>query len=985
MKKLTLLLSLFAITLLIYGQQANFTNREKSGKGPYSSSDLGNPPAVNWIEKFGGDGTDAGQDAITDADGNIYVTGYFSGPISFGSTSLTSVGYVDAFIAKLTNSGTLVWLKQLSCQPYEIVKGLAITLDNNNNAYITGYYNGATLNLGSATLTRTGIEDLFIAKFSQAGDLLVANHYGVPGEEHRGRSIAADESMNIYIVNGGLLSTSNGGQYISKFSAAGQFQMDYFNGAYFYDIKSQNDLLYVTGYLTGSADFGIATLTATSSQTAPFAGKLNNALNFVWAVQGISSGTGSAYNRAFSLSLDASNNVYITGRFRKNLTFGNTILTNLMGDYAPYVAKLDPTGAFLWARQATIYYFAGYSNYSKPVNISADASGILHITCELAFDTLDFGGIRIGGSGFCTVKYGTDGTEQWAVKQPGTIFEHAAITGGKVVFTGFLAGNVLVSKIDGYANPEWSIQSAGNSGTAQVVSLENNSIGQLYVYGKTEVKTDLFGSTTGTFLAKMQPDGEVLWSVPFTGGSVQTGYGDCLSVDRNGNIGVMGNFSDTLKIGNKTLINASGNKALFVAKIDPEGNVLWLKQVGTGPQCTESSLTADHDGNLIACGTFSGSYAVGSFVLESAGSQDAFLAKYDPNGILLWARRAGGEEIEYEAFASTDSSNNIYLTGEFTSRNITFGNEPLTLTEFDGDVLLARYSPDGVYQWGYAYGADPTGGYGRYDCWPTAIKTSAGGDSYLYGWTGLANYYGPFFLESQYNYNFFLTKINQSGIVQWAKIIKEKKYGWHSLQIDLDDAGNLYLGGNFNDTLFFDNQLVDNQGELDLFFGKYKDNGSLDWVKLFNSNPMGHSARYLPSNFLNAITVYDAESFYIGGSWIYDLQLGTNILHSSNTNGFIALVGKDIPYGIDQLAENQAGLTVYPNPATDKIHINAGGFGPGKISVSILSIEGQILQKTTFGSNPSVISVTLPDLPSGIYCAKLESDHKVVAAKFVVQ
>jgi hypothetical protein len=320
------------------------------------------------------------------------------------------------------------------------------------------------------------------------------------------------------------------------------------------------------------------------------------------------------------------------------------------------------------------------------------------------------------------------------------------------------------------------------------------------------------------------------------------------------------------------------------------------------------------------------------------------------------------------------------------SRNITFNTIPVILTEDDGDVIIAKFNPDGVLEWTNALGRDPVpGGYERYNCWPTAIKTSAGGDSYIYGWTGSANYYGSFLLESPYNYNFFVTKVNKSGTVQWARIIKEKKYGYHSMQCDLDKTGNFYLGGNFYDTLYFDNQVVLPQGERDLFFAKYDLNGNIAWVKLFNSNPLAHSAWYNPVNYLNAITVYDSESVFIGGGSTYDMQFGTGVLHISNLNGFVALLGQDIPYGIDPSPDHPAGLTVYPNPAKDLIFLDVSGIGPGRISINILNVQGESIRQLVLESSPQVVPVDLAGVVPGVYIVKLTNAGSASAAKFVVR
>ncbi|MCK9204902.1 MAG: SBBP repeat-containing protein, partial [Bacteroidales bacterium] len=198
MKQFLLLTAYLVTTLTSFGQQGNVFHHSKQdrlhqrdnersiipskqGNNLLAPSDLGSPPAVNWVKQFGGDGADIGQDIVTDASGNSYVTGYFSGPVSFGGTTLTSVGYTDAFVAKFNNTGSLLWIKQLSCNSYEMVKGFGIALDNAGHVFVTGFFNGVILHAGTVTLSKTGNEDLFIVKISPEGNISMGAHYGVPG------------------------------------------------------------------------------------------------------------------------------------------------------------------------------------------------------------------------------------------------------------------------------------------------------------------------------------------------------------------------------------------------------------------------------------------------------------------------------------------------------------------------------------------------------------------------------------------------------------------------------------------------------------------------------------------------------------------------------------------------------------------------------------------------------------------------------------
>ncbi|MEI7980490.1 MAG: SBBP repeat-containing protein [Bacteroidota bacterium] len=1111
---------------------------DNSGNMFTKPEDIGNPPDVNWIKQFGGDGSDIGQDVITDAWGNLYVTGYFSGPVSFGATTLTSVGYTDCFLAKFTGAGNLIWLRQLSCNPYEIVRGFGITLDHSGNVYITGSFNGITLHVGNNTLYKTGPEDAFIAKYDSAGIPVMATHYGNSSLAKQGKSIAVDADGSCYVIIGDENANANGGNSFTKFSHDGYFQWEYINGAYFTDIKynnySRNALsrsmpacvsidppdataydsltitfdpalacfqngslagssqvfmhsgvtvggnvwqyvvdynalghngqtteltpngdgtysihlrpsafyglpaglnvtqlcivfndgqwgskdgrdfvpnsvncmdifvplnhaasdpaLYLTGYIRYNVDFGNTTLTATPSRNAPFLARFPATeiySDFEWAIQGSSIGTsGSAYNRASALVVDDNENIYFSGRFRRLMAFGEDTLTGYFS-YVPYLVKCTHEGIFEWARQGMEQSPAVNNTYVYPVEVTRDPSGNPLISFELLNDSIAFGSFILGGTGGGMVKYDLNGNVQWATGKENSPKGIDGTANDRMTYTGFSSnGNILLVQDNASGAQQWNVETAGNSGSAQVAGLVTDSQGNLFVCGNTNVATSLFGNTTGTFLARLKADGDTLWTISLNGGNFTAGYGNFLSMDREDNICVIGSFSDTLGIGSDTLINNGANKAIFIAKINGSGNLLWLKKIGDGQNYVfGNSVATDNSSNVIVSGIFTASLTIGTHTLIDAGWDDTFIAKFDGNGNVIWAQRAGGDNTEYCGFASIDGSNNIYLTGEFLSRTITIGSEAVHLNNNDGDVALIKFNSAGQLIWFKAYGGGEVDSTERYSCWPNAITTDVNGNSYIYGWTGRSNRYGPFLLESPYYYNFSLIKTNTSGNVQWARIIKERAYGWQSSQIDIDEGGNCYIGGNFRDTIYFENNMVVNQGRSDMFFAKYGNSGNFVGAKIFSSNPLGRTGIPNASNNLYGISVYDSASQFFGGNSSYDMQFDDVILHSSNSNGFISLIGEDIHVGMNEVRESLSGFTLYPNPADHDIYLfirEKEYLNTKEISVEILNLSGQVISRVECTSNHGIpLCVDVHALTAGIYFVKVKTGQQVITEKFI--
>jgi hypothetical protein len=107
--------------------------------------------------------SDYGYGVACDRVGNVIFTGYFRSTATFGGSTLTSAGSYDAYLAKLSPNGTQIWAQRFGDGSAQYGRGVAV--DPWNNVIVTGYYAG-TINLTGTTLTSAGSNDTFIAKFA---------------------------------------------------------------------------------------------------------------------------------------------------------------------------------------------------------------------------------------------------------------------------------------------------------------------------------------------------------------------------------------------------------------------------------------------------------------------------------------------------------------------------------------------------------------------------------------------------------------------------------------------------------------------------------------------------------------------------------------------------------------------------------------------------------------------------------------------------
>jgi hypothetical protein len=218
------------------------------------------------------------------------------------------------------------------------------------------------------------------------------------------------------------------------------------------------------------------------------------------------------------------------------------------------------------------------------------------------------------------------------------------------------------------------------------------------------------GPNEDIYIAKYAPDGELLWVTTASCDYRITSWG--IGSDQFENVYVAGRFGHRNLNGSAYFedlkLTTYGGDDLFLAKYDPNGRLLWVRQAGsedqgkwTGEICFD--LDADAAGNSIITGCFTGKAKFGETILESYGGRNIFIARYDPEGNLLWANQAGSpyrkeRKLEQGNALSYDRNGNIIVTGGFAGQ-CRFGDIVLDAGEASTDCFIAQYSPEGRLLW----------------------------------------------------------------------------------------------------------------------------------------------------------------------------------------------------------------------------------------------------------------------------------------------
>lgn len=297
--------------------------------------------------------------------------------------------------------------------------------------------------------------------------------------------------------------------------------------------------------------------------------------------------------------------------------------------------------------------------------------------------------------------------------------------------------------------------------------------------------------------------------------------------DSAGNLYVSGYFgSGSITIGSTTLNNI-GILDAFVAKLDASGQVLWAKNFGGAGVRTNSAaagLAVDGAGNIYLAGSSNGGDMT-TPALANIGATDVFALKLDNAGNVLWAKRYGGSGVYASASGlGLDSSNNVYFAGYFGYGDMT---TPALTKIGTRDSYLLKLDSDGNLQWAKNYGGSgsETGALG--------LAVDSSGNSHLSGYFS-QNLSTPALTRIGAN-DAFAIKVDNAGDVSWAKGFGGGGATAMAYGIAVDGSGNSYVAGLFQSANLSTPALT-RLGSRDAFIFKLAADGSTTWAKNYGGS-----------------------------------------------------------------------------------------------------------------------------------------------------
>ena len=714
-----------------------------------------------WADRFGGSGLSRGNRIAVDQSGNVYLNGTFDSTVDFdpgaGTYSITSTGGTDSYVVKLNNAGKLLWAKDIGGSGDDFTYSqMSIALNANGDVYTTGVFQGTVdFDPGSGVfdITSTGNHDGFGAKLDGQGNLVWAQRHG------------GDSALDVGLGNG----------------------VD----AIWSVVPGPDDVVYMSGSFAATAQFGPNQPAFSMTSAGSTDGFLAKFVERPKVTVRVEDGRGGTDTQSFTIDILGNRPPEIVSQPVTDAFVGTTYnydvdavdpdndtLRYSLSDSLPGMV-IDPvTGEISWSPPPTPIVLKSAASFGSTGEefasvMRADADGNV-ITFGTFQGTVDFdlgpGAFNltsVGSNDMFIAKYSPEFDLLWAQRIQGNdhdlAYNLAVDTSGNIVAVGYFsgtadfdggAGTALMTSAGGFDGfilkltasgaYVWSRQ-IGGSGKDVTLGVDLDDVGNVYVTGYLSDTVDfdrgpgnvlLTSAGEGDhYVAKFDSTGNIVWARSNAG--VAHDAANSIAVDASGSVYITGNFDGTVDFDpspGTRLLTSRGGADGFIQKLDSNGNLLWVGQLGAAGEQQGRHVAVDPFGDVVAVGVFDNTvdfdFGAGTFNLTSAGALDTFIVKIKSDGTFIWAKRIGGTGRDAARLSlAIDAAGGVYTSGAFqNSVDFDPGAGTYVLTSGGSiDGFGVKLDRDGEFQWVVTIGGNS--GYAGL----TGIVSSTNRRIYVYG------------------------------------------------------------------------------------------------------------------------------------------------------------------------------------------------------------------------------------------------------------
>ncbi len=527
---------------------------------------------------------------------------------------------------------------------------------------------------------------------------------------------------------------------------------------------------------------------------------------------------------------------------------------------------------------------------------------------------------------------------------------------------------------------EWGLQGGGTA-SDEGTRVAANAAGDLYIAANFQDSASFsaarswraakgFGRTDACIL-KLSRNGVWVWAYPVGGSGADTVRD--VKVDPAGNVYLLATVQgDSVRIGSAggTIVRPLGageKEKVLLAKYDPDGHLLWSRIAGGEKSTTAGGLAIEKDGGACVIGTFTGTISAPPGAVASRGGSDLFLARFSPAGDLRLLMRAGGSGDDTGEDVGVDGYGSMVIVGEFAGVADISGRTVSGLGE--RNLLLARLASNGLLLWAQAEGGRSFQGSGP------SILVSPDGDFHLTGTFYKQAQIGTVDLTSQGESDIYLIRFASDGVAQWGS-----QFGGERSQQVADIAagrdGAVVISGASQDL-----------AAGSIFIAAYGANGELRWHQEDGGGNGPRTARP------GGLALDSAGNIYLTGGFGGGITFGPSTLASigsapdsiAGTDLLLAKLGAPAAAG-DAEDRNVPSLRVgMISPAEIRVMMALRRSGPARLA--LYDARGALIRTLADEPRPAgeyELSLNVSDLPAGAYFLVLRGRAGAAAGSFCI-
>jgi hypothetical protein len=371
----------------------------------------------------------------------------------------------------------------------------------------------------------------------------------------------------------------------------------------------------------------------------------------------------------------------------------------------------------------------------------------------------------------------------------GAVFNSAANTQTLSSKGGY---DAFLAKCTGNGNLVWIRTFGDTISNDNYTTLKTDAGGNSYLSGYEDYAcpTPAMHEAIRYFVSKYDSNGNLIWNIIPPWENPAMPFASDLDI--NGNYYITGNIKNNVSFGSTTLVVSPYLYTIFIAKFDKNGNIVWAKTDGTNYDEVKG-ISADNKGYFYLNGFHANPSTFGTTTLNGPAPGGMFIVKYDAAGNVIWAKREG---VKYGRGIACDSSG-FFIAGVFTPPYSS--PPPSTGTLGVGSNSVSLYSPKGEFfiakydeNGNLKWGIQPSGNTGQAD-WSNHICSDKKGNCFVTGNFEGTTICGSNTLYSPYtsnNYESFLIKVKDSSVITTA--IKNISSTQNQITISPNPTGSIF-------------------------------------------------------------------------------------------------------------------------------------------------------------------------------------------------